>query len=194
MAPGADPELADLARRAQAGEAAAAGDLFRRLYAVIRKQIQFQIADPALVEDATQETMIALHRALPRFRGEASPRTWAIATAVRVARRVRRKDARYVRDPELDLSVFDTDAAGAAELAMLQRALFRLTPKKRQAFVLMGILELSAEEAGRALGTFANTAASRYRHARAELEELLRRRGEDSLTSSTTSRPPKVQP
>lgn len=178
MALGEPDPLVELARRARAGEAAASAALFRALYAVVRKHIHFQIADSALVEDAVQETMIALHRGLPRFRGEASPRTWAIAIAVRIARRIRRKHARYVVDAELDVAIFDTDATGAAELAMLQRALATLAPKKREAFVVMGILELSAEEAGKALGTFANTAASRYRHARAELEALLRRRGE----------------
>ena len=161
-------------------------ELLRELYAVVRKQIHFQIADAALAEDAVQETMIALHRGLPKFRGDASPKTWAITIAVRTARRLRRKAARYVAEPELDLEVFDTDATGAAELALLRRTLAKLAPKKREAFVVMGILELTAEEAGRALGTFANTAASRYRHARAELEEL--------LTTPTAVRTPKEQP
>jgi len=161
-------------------------ELLRELYGVVRKQIHFQIADAALAEDAVQETMIALHRGLPKFRGDASPKTWAIAIAVRTARRLRRKAARYVAEPELDLAVFDTDATGAAELALLRRTLAQLAPKKREAFVLMGILELTAEEAGRALGTFANTAASRYRHARAELEEL--------LTNPAGTGPPKEQP
>jgi RNA polymerase sigma-70 factor (ECF subfamily) len=170
--------LEELARPAAAGDPAATDELLRQLYTVVRKQIFFQIADRALAEDATQETMIALHRGLPRFRGDANPRTWAIAIAVRIARKLRHKAERYVADPELDIAIFDTDATGAAELAMLQNALATLAPKKREAFIVMGILELSAEEAGRALGTFANTAASRFRHARAELEELLRRRGE----------------
>jgi DNA-directed RNA polymerase specialized sigma24 family protein len=58
---------------------------------------------------------------------------------------------------------------------MLRRALAKLAPKKRDAFVLMAIFELTAAEAGRALGTFANTAASRFRHARAELAAIVSR-------------------
>lgn len=169
--------LVELMRGAQAGDAAATGELLRALYGVVRKQIQFQIGDPALVEDAAQEAMIAVHRGLPRFRGEANPRTWAITIAIRIARRLRRRDARYVAEPELDVAVFDTDATGAAELVLLQRALAILAPKKREAFVLMGILELTASEAGEALGMSPNTAASRYRHARAELEAHLLRKG-----------------
>jgi RNA polymerase sigma-70 factor (ECF subfamily) len=143
--------------------------------------------------------LLALHRALPRFRGDASVRTWAIAIALRVARRVRHGASR--RPPavtDLEIAVFDTDLSGAAELAMLRRLLARLSPKKREAFVLMGILELTAEEAGRALGTSANTAASRYRHGRGELETYLLRdqaaaaAGErEALTSLAASAPPK---
>jgi DNA-directed RNA polymerase specialized sigma24 family protein len=56
---------------------------------------------------------------------------------------------------------------------LLGHALDKLTEKKRDAFILMSLLELTAEEAGVALGIPANTAASRDRHARAELEALL---------------------
>jgi RNA polymerase sigma-70 factor, ECF subfamily len=187
-----DP-LAELARRARAGDASATGELLRALYAVVRKQIHFQIADAALAEDAVQDTMIALHRALPGFRGDSSPRTWAIAIAVRIARRTRQRAARYVVEPDLDLAVFDTDATGAAELALLRELLGALDAKKREAFVLMGIFELTAEEAGRALGTFANTAASRFRHARGELEDLMRRR-EKTLTTVHGLVPRRTQP
>jgi RNA polymerase sigma-70 factor (ECF subfamily) len=167
--------LADLARRAGAGDAGARDDLLRSLYAVVRKQVFFTIGGGALADDAVQETMFALHRGLASFRGDASPRTWAITIAMRTARRLRRKEARHAPGTgDAEPVGFDVDAAGAAELVLLRRSLDRISPKKRDAFVLMALFELTAEEAGRALGTFANTAASRYRHARAELEAILR--------------------
>ena len=132
--------------------------------------------------------MIALHRGLAGYRGDgASPRTWALAIATRIAHRLRRREARYqlVDDGTVDVGVFDLAPAAAAELAVLQRALAALSPKKRDAFVLMAIFELSAEEAGRALGTFANTAASRFRHARAELEARFRNIDEPVLAGVT---------
>jgi DNA-directed RNA polymerase specialized sigma24 family protein len=58
---------------------------------------------------------------------------------------------------------------------MLQRALAALNPKKRSAFVLMEIFDLTAEEAGKALGVPANTAASQCRHARRELQAYLKK-------------------
>lgn len=166
-------DLAELARRARDGEDAARERLLRELYVVVRRHVYFTIGGGAVAEDAVQETMLALHRGLARFRGDASPRTWAIAIATRIARRLRRREARHVATDDLDLEVFDVDQAAAAELVLLRRALARLGEKKREAFILMSLLELTAKEAGKALGTFANTAASRDRHARAELEALL---------------------
>jgi RNA polymerase sigma-70 factor, ECF subfamily len=171
------PELAELARRAQGGDGAARDELLRELYAVVRKQVFFTIGGGPLAEDAVQETMVALHRGLGSFRGDASPRTWAITIAMRTARRVRRRERRHVAVEEIDPAVFDVDVTAAAELVLLGRALAQLAPKKRDAFVLMSLLELTAEEAGRALGTFANTAASRDRHARSELGAYLRGQG-----------------
>ena len=148
-------------------------DLLRELYPVVRKQVHFLLGPGGPVDDAVQETMIAIHRGLPKFRGESSVKTWACRIAVRTARRLRARESRLVPSEDADMAIFDTDQTGAAELVMLRSALEVLTPKKREAFVMMGILELTAEEAGKALGTFANTAASRYRHACSELTKYL---------------------
>jgi RNA polymerase sigma-70 factor (ECF subfamily) len=171
-------ELAALARQAQTGDAVAREQLLVELYEPVRKHIYLMLGSAALVEDAVQDTMTALYRGLARFRGDtASPRTWALAIATRVAHRLRAREARYelVEDGTADVGIFDLAPAAAAELAMLQRALATLTPKKRDAFVLMAILELSAEEAGCVLEISANTAASQYRSARAELHARFKR-------------------
>jgi RNA polymerase sigma-70 factor (ECF subfamily) len=185
MTPG---ELTALARRAQAGDAAARHDLLVELYGAVRKHVYLIIGSGALADDAVQETMFALHRGLASFRGDtASPRTWALAIATRIAHRLRRKEIRYQLAPDgtVDVGVFDLAPEAAAELVTLQRALASLSPRKRDAFVLMAIFELSAEEAGRALGTFANTAASRYRHARAELQARFEKFDEPARSMGT---------
>jgi RNA polymerase sigma-70 factor (ECF subfamily) len=164
-------DLGELARRA-ATEAGARDELLRALYTVVRKHVFFTIGGGPLAEDAVQETMIALYRALPAFRGEASPRTWAITIATRTAIRTRKRESRHVPVEEVDAQVFDRDPMAAAELVLLGRALDKLTEKKRDAFVVMSLLDLTAEEAGAALGIPANTAASRDRHARSELEAM----------------------
>lgn len=181
-------ELAALARRAQAGEATARHALLVELYAAVRKHIYLVIGAGPVADDAVQETMIALHRGLAKFRGDtASPRTWALSIATRIAHRLRRREHRYqlVDEGTVDVGIFDAAPSQAAELAVLQRTLADLHPKKRDAFVLMAIFELSADEAGKALGTFANTAASRFRHARAELEARLEKFDEPRPLAAT---------
>jgi RNA polymerase sigma-70 factor (ECF subfamily) len=172
-------ELAALARRAQRGDSDARHALLVELYGAVRKHLYLVLGTGALADDAVQDTMLALHRGLAGFRGDtASPRTWALAIATRIAYRLRRRESRYqlVDDGTVDVGVLDVEPVAAAELTMLRKALATLSPRKRDAFVLMAIFELSAQEAGGVLGTFANTAASRFRHARAELEARLRAR------------------
>src|SRR5262245_14781192 len=91
----ADPalDLSGLARRAQAGDDGARDALLRDLYTIVRKHVVFTVGG-AVAEDAVQEAMIAIHRGLPSFRGDANPRTWAITIALRTARRMRRREQR----------------------------------------------------------------------------------------------------
>jgi RNA polymerase sigma-70 factor (ECF subfamily) len=181
-------ELATLARRARDGDATSRHALLAELYAAVRKHVYFLLGSGAIADDAVQETMIALHRGLGGFRGDASPKTWALAIATRTARRIRRKESRYIPDDDVDLAVFDVGPTEAAELVVLRRAVASLAPKKRDAFVLMAIFELTAEEAGDALGTFANTAASRFRHARAELEKQFSTKFDDGVPRLATNK------
>jgi RNA polymerase sigma-70 factor, ECF subfamily len=169
----ASAQWLELARAAQGGDEAALDQLLRMLYAAVRKHVYFVIGGGPLADDVVQETMIAIHRGLAGFHGDASPHTWALTIATRTARRMRARDAQHVPTDELDLAVFDLDAPAAAEMILLRRALAQLTPKKREAFILMSLFDLTAEEAGGVLSTFANTAASRDRHARAELAQYL---------------------
>jgi RNA polymerase sigma-70 factor (ECF subfamily) len=182
-------QLSELAVRARDGDVRARHELLVALYGVVRKHVAFLIGGGPVAEDAVQEIMIALHRGLPGFRGDANPRTWALTIATRIALRLRRKEARFipVEKPE-ELAVFDASPGSAAELAVLGRALATLVPKKRDAFVLMALFELSASEAGKVLGTFANTAASRYRHARAELERYFSANSSDEVAASTPTK------
>jgi RNA polymerase sigma-70 factor (ECF subfamily) len=175
-------DLAELVKRANAGDRAARHELLAELYSTVRKHVYFLVGGP-LADDVVQDTMIAVYRGLPRFRGDAHPRTWALTIAHRTAARSRRKERRHAGvDEAADTGGLDVAPAAAAELVLLRRALDTLAPKKRDAFVMMAIFEMSAQEAGKALGTFANTAASRYRHARAELEAYLSRTKIDEVT------------
>jgi RNA polymerase sigma-70 factor (ECF subfamily) len=57
----------------------------------------------------------------------------------------------------------------------LERLLAGLAPKKREAFILVDLEEMTLLEAGQALGVNANTISARVRAARHELKEALAR-------------------
>lgn len=167
--------LEALATAAQGGDRAALEALIAALYPIIAKHLGFILDFDATLEDAVQESMIGVHRALPSFRGDSNVSTWALAIATRTGRRVRRSERRKHREGLPRSEAVDPQQPRAAEAFYLSKALAKLSPKKREAFVLIAILELTAAEAGQALGVSANTAASRYRHARAELEKIYTR-------------------
>ena len=165
-------ELHELARHAAGGDRAAMQTLFTALFPVVHKHLSFVLGFGPLVEDAVQESMLRIHRALPGFRGESSLATWALAIASRTATKHARRERRHqgASLDGIDTAIYGGEAASAGgELVLLVKALDRLHVKKRIAFVLMAILDYSAAEAGAVLGTSPNTAASRYRHARQEL-------------------------
>src|SRR5262245_31665252 len=85
----------DLAARAASGDRAALQALFTRLFPVVHKHVSFVLGFGAAVEDAVQDCMLAIHRALPGFRHQASLTTWALAIASRVAIRHARRERKH---------------------------------------------------------------------------------------------------
>ena len=132
---------------------------------------------PGNIDDATQDALIALAQALPRFEGRASLQTFARRICLRVAYRhfsTKRREVAF--DP--DLLVHDAPSADAAvaerqAFARLSRCLSRLPEKRRTAFILCGLEELSPQEAAEVVGTSPGAMRSRYMHARCELMRLL---------------------
>jgi RNA polymerase sigma-70 factor (ECF subfamily) len=133
---------------------------------------------PADREDLIQETLVALWRALPGYRGEASLKTFVIRVAHNCAvSHVARKRPSTV-DIEHAADVTDDAASPADRLDAsdlrdrLLAAMMRLPLGLRQAFAL--VLEgLSHAEAADVLGVSENNIAVRVNRARARLRELL---------------------
>jgi RNA polymerase sigma-70 factor (ECF subfamily) len=132
------------------------------------------------VDDAAQDALIELAKALPRFEGRAKLTTFAHRVTVRVAYRyykrrpapgelLERSEPVETRDPEARL--MERQA-----LEHLHRALATLPEKRRVAFVLCCVEGLTPSEAARVAGSTALAMRSRLHHARAAVEELL---GED---------------
>jgi RNA polymerase sigma-70 factor (ECF subfamily) len=136
---------------------------------------------PAAVEDAVQDVFLVVSRRLAEFEGRSTLRTWLFAIVRRVARD-HRPSRREVGDAELIERAVDPDApspsdrAAEAEGARLLHALLAtLDDEKREAFVLADLEQMPVPEVAQALGLNLNTAYSRVRAARQDLDRALAR-------------------
>jgi RNA polymerase sigma-70 factor (ECF subfamily) len=126
-------------------------------------------------DDVTQDVFLRAHRALPRFRAEASARTWlltitraACADSVRAAKRRRRLRDRLTGQPE------QTAEAAADGVVGIEHLVSTLDDDRRAAFVLTQVLGCSYAEAAEVCDTAIGTIRSRVARARADLLDQLR--------------------
>ena len=134
-------------------------------------------------EDLLQDIAFALWRALPRFRGESSTRTFVyrIAHNRAISHRLNgHRRHRVVELGELDTDVADNrpDAASQIERSELAAALMdgvrALSPALRQTMIL-SLEGLSHAEIAEVLGTTQGTVAVRLTRARSALATMLQR-------------------
>ena len=173
--------LAKLARDASAGDAAARQRLLRELappmIAVLRQMVPL-----SELEDATQDALLGLVRALPSFRYECGVRHFACRVAVHSATVGRRKRASLARADELERArhVDDglehargpatVDGARAARRRALVRSLLAELPEAQaECLALRIVLECSLQEVADAVGAPVNTVRSRLRLAKESL-------------------------
>jgi RNA polymerase sigma-70 factor, ECF subfamily len=123
------------------------------------------LVDPAAADDLTQEVYLRAMRSVPRFRGDASARTWLFSVARNTAadelRRRRRR--RRLPDPE------PTETPDDAELIALRQLVGELDPDRREAFVLTQVVGLSYVEAAEISEVPVGTIRSRVARARIDL-------------------------
>ena len=147
-----------------------------------------------LVEEVTQDTMIRVLEQLQSFEGRSMFTTWVQKIAVRIAlTELRRK--RW-HDSSLD-ELMDVEGSPAPSrliadrspgpdviseqsdmLAHVRRILEQeLTPKQREALILLGIQEVPLEEAAERMGTNRNALYKLLHDARLRLKRRLRNEG-----------------
>jgi RNA polymerase sigma-70 factor (ECF subfamily) len=177
------PEHAhELATRAAAGDLAATQDFLAYVWPTLCRVASGVLgAQHPDLDDAIQQSMIALLRALPAFRGECHPAGYATRITLRVALRVRRgyKQDLTRREQLSRLSERDDEAEPPREeaLAGRRRELLRellqdLPEEQAEALALRVVMGWTLEEVSRATGAPINTVRSRVRLAK----EALRRR------------------
>ncbi len=182
-------ELAGTAAEAAAGDPLAAAALVRATQSDVWR-LCAALGDREGADDLTQETYLRAFAALHRFEGRSSVRTWLLA----IARRVCADDVRSRRRGRLslvgsgeDLESLSAAARGAvphdsvATGAAAADLLSRLSPDRREAFVLTQLLGLSYAEAADVTGCPVGTIRSRVARARGDLVDALDDPHEDTL-------------
>ena len=143
------------------------------LYApALRRFCAAHCAHPGDRQDLFQEIAIALWKALPQFRGDASERTWLY----RIAQNVAFSDAaRYRRKRGREVPIETIPVRGCPEDERrhdLLDAIRRLEPVERQLACLY-LEGLTAREIGDVLGITESNAAVRLTRLRQQLTRML---------------------
>jgi len=141
----------ELTRRLRAGDSDAFRALMQRHQARLLRLVGRFVGSREDAEDVVQETFIAAHRQMSRFRGDASFGTWlgriAIYKALKVARRERR--ATPLEGNPARQSADEPDRAAAIAV---REAVARLPEKLRLPVVLRFWEGLSGKEIAEKLG------------------------------------------
>jgi RNA polymerase sigma-70 factor (ECF subfamily) len=137
----------------------------------------------SLVEDATQDAFVVVHRRLSDLREDASAKAFLFGIALRVAhdyrRRARRKPTTSLdteQAPSAVSSPFE-HAAKAQAASLVERFMAELDDEKRAVFALADLEGMTAAEISQALNVNPNTVASRLRAARARFVSFLEGEG-----------------
>ena len=181
-----DPDRDDLLVTSHcAGDPDAFGELYRRHAAAVYRRLTRILGPIAEREDLTQDVFLALHRALPRFRGDAALATLVQRIAINVAFEHLRRAGRRPAAP-VDTRFFDeliapdaspeARAATREDLARVFACLARIKPRKRIAVLLRVVDGMSFTEIAQLVDATPEAVAKRVQHGLRELDDLLRRK------------------
>ena len=175
---------AALVRRAQAGDAAAYGDLVTMHQASAFRVAHLLAGSAADAEDAAQEAFVKAYLALGRFRAGEPFRPWLLQVVGNEARNRRRALGRRAGLLDRAVAAFRGSAGQAApspETAVLlgelrdevRAALLRLRDEERMVVACRYLLDLSEAETASALGVPPGTVKSRLHRAMGRLRTEL---------------------
>lgn len=161
-----------LARRIVEGDLKAGEQFVRQNYPRIFRVLRTLSGDPELAQDLAQQTFVQAWQGLAGYSGTARLSTWLHRIAFRVY-------THWLRDRKQDLPL-DTLPEEPAERPLdgliglqVERAIARLAPPLREAFVLCGVWQYSLREAADILEVPVGTIKSRMHEARKALRAML---------------------
>lgn len=174
-----------LVARAAAGDMAAFEDLVRKYRNDVYALSYHFLKNREEAWDTSQEVFIKAHRAMARYRGDASFKTWLLRITANHCKDQFKK--RKLDTVSLDETLGTGPATGgltpdramaAQELGKaIDEAVAALPPKHRMAFVLREYEDLSYQEMAEAMRCSLGTVMSRLHHARKKLQQALLDKG-----------------
>jgi RNA polymerase sigma-70 factor, ECF subfamily len=179
----AEPNDAELVRRALAGERDAFEAIYRQHQAIVYRFARSMTGSSAMAEDVTQEVFVALMRDLARYEPQrAVLSTYLYGVARNVTRARLRRERRFVTLDELSENgsgpaVPDdpsTILARSQDLIRLRKAIVDLPSRYREVVILCDLHELTYAEAAAVNDTAVGTVRSRLHRGRNLLVERLR--------------------
>ena len=174
-------EMTALVARARAGELAAIQQVFREHLPGVHRLVYRMVGPSPDLDDLVQTVFVEAFRSLPGFRGDAMFSTWLSRIAVRVTMHaVRRRPPASVpihgeQEIALEHPSADRRVAAREALALLDRLLGEMRPKRRAAFVLHVLEGHPMEEVAAILNASTAAVTVRVHDARRHIERRLER-------------------
>lgn len=176
------PEMTDAAcvQAALAGDGAAFTMLVDRHSPACLRFARRMLGSREDAEDAAQEAFVRAHRALARYDGRTSFRTWLMSILVNRCRTALLQRHRRTKRVVLDEAALDQAPALGGEGSDLElrdaieRALAQLEPGQREAFLLKHVEQLTYEEMAEATGAGVSALKMRVQRACDRLQILLK--------------------
>jgi RNA polymerase sigma-70 factor, ECF subfamily len=143
--------------------------LYREYFAFTWRALQALGVERGVLDDATQELWVIVHRRLSNFEGRSKAKTWLFGIAVNVARNQRRHARRHPRMelPPSEPPSVEPDAeslqAGRQAWQRVEAYLATLDDERRMVFVSCLLEGLSASEVAELTGLGVLTVYNRVR-------------------------------
>ncbi|HEV8381219.1 MAG TPA: RNA polymerase sigma factor [Gemmatimonadales bacterium] len=170
---------AELVRRVRAGDISAYGVLVSRYRDRLGRFAVHMIGDREDAEEALQDSFVRAYRSLARCYDPARFGAWLYGILVNRCRttgaRAARRRRMFVNDANALNGAAHADHGDRVEWAdAVDRALARLTPEYREAFLLKHVEDLEYEQIAELTGAGVSALKMRVKRAREQLQQFLR--------------------
>jgi RNA polymerase sigma factor (sigma-70 family) len=172
-----DAQDAELIERITAGDVRAFETLYRAYHPRVTRFLSLLTPRTPIVEEALNDTMLAVWRRAHTYNGQSKVSTWIFAIAYRTACKALRAQDLPVEDPAdepaSEAAGPERQSAARESQAALRRALAALTHEQRHVIVLTYFHELPYADIAQIMDCPVDTVKTRMFHGRRRLRALL---------------------